>query len=242
MARARLSRKLALLALAALAVGAAARLTPADAWLSGLGARILGMGPAGMLLYGAFYVAAALLFAPGVPLTLGAGFLFGVGRGMAVVSAASTSAAAIAFLVARRLARSRVERLARRNARFAAIDRAIGRQGWKMVALLRLSPLLPFGLSNYLYGLTPVRWAPYVLASWLAMLPQTALYVSIGAAGASLEAGSARATRQWVPIGIGIAATAAAAAVLARAARRELARNFPPSPATASEAPEEANA
>ena len=230
MARARVSRNLALLALVALAVAVAARRAPVDAWLSGLQARVLGMGTAGMLLYAAFYVVAALLFAPGVPLTLGAGFLFGVGRGLVLVSAASTAAAAIAFLVARRLARSRVERLAERNARFAAIDRAIAREGWKVVALLRLSPLLPFGLSNYLYGLTPVRWAPYVLASWLAMLPQTVLYVSLGAAGASLEAGSARGPWQWVLIGGGIAATAAAAAVLTRAARRELARDLPPSP------------
>lgn len=233
MARARVSRNLALLALVALAVAVAARRAPVDAWLSGLQARVLGMGTAGMLLYGAFYVVAALLFAPGVPLTLAAGFLFGVGRGLVLVSAASTAAAAIAFLLARRLARSRVERLARRNARFAAIDRAIAREGWKVIVLLRLSPLLPFGLSNYLYGLTPVRWAPYVFASWLAMLPQTALYVSLGAAGASLEAGSARRPWQWVLIGIGIAATAAAAAVLATAARRELARSLPPPPAGA---------
>jgi uncharacterized membrane protein YdjX (TVP38/TMEM64 family) len=240
--RARVSRKLAFLALAALAVAAAARLAPVTAWLSALQARILALGTAGMLLYGVFYVVAALLFAPGVPLTLAAGFLFGVGRGLVLVSAASTAAAAIAFLLARRLARSRVERLAGQDARFAAIDRAIAREGWKVVALLRLSPLLPFGLSNYLYGLTPVRWAPYVLASWLAMLPQTALYVSLGAAAASLEAGSARGPWQWTLIGIGVAATAAAAAVLAAAARRELARNLPPSPAPASEAPEQANA
>jgi uncharacterized membrane protein YdjX (TVP38/TMEM64 family) len=232
-ARARLPGKLVLLALAALAVAAAARLNPVEAWLAGLQDRILGMGSAGMLLYGAFYVVAALLFAPGVPLTLGAGFLFGVGRGLVLVSAASTAAAAIAFLLARRLARPRVERLARRNARFAAIDRAIARGGWKVVALLRLSPLLPFGLSNYLYGLTPVRWAPYVLASWLAMLPQTALYVSLGAAGASLEAGSVRSPWQWGLIGAGVAATAAAAVVLARAARRELARDLPPATAAA---------
>lgn len=230
MARARRARGIAAAVLAALALAAALRWPASNAWLHGLQVWILGMGTAGMFLYAAFYVVAALLFAPGIPLTLGAGFLFGLGRGLVLVSGASTAAAALAFLVARRFARGGVERLARRNARFAAIDRAIAREGWKVVALLRLSPLLPFGLSNYLYGLTRIRLAPYVLASWLAMLPQTALYVSLGAAGASLDADGSRGPWQWGLIGAGIGATVAATAILARAAREELARESSLSP------------
>src|SRR6202162_5481595 len=129
------------------------------------------MGPAGMALYGAVYVAAVLLFVPGIVLTLGAGFLFGLGWGIVVVSLASTIAAALAFLIARYLARGAVERLARKNPKFSAIDRAIGKEGWKILALLRLSPLVPFSLSNYIYGLTSVRFAPYLATSWAAMLP-----------------------------------------------------------------------
>ena len=73
-----------------------------------------------------------------------------------------------------------VEGLAQKFPRFAAIDAAVGRDGFRVVLLLRLSPLLPFAISNYLYGLTSVRLGPYVLASWLGMLPGTFLYISAG--------------------------------------------------------------
>jgi uncharacterized membrane protein YdjX (TVP38/TMEM64 family) len=75
-----------------------------------------------------------------------------------VVSLASTAAGATAFLIARYLAQDRVKRMARRHERFAAIDRAIRDKGWRVVALLRLSPLVPFNLSNSLYG--PVEFGP----------------------------------------------------------------------------------
>jgi len=226
-AQARPGRKIAAAALVVLGVAAALVSPPSNAWLRGLQAWIQGMGTGGMLLYAAFYVVAVLLFVPGIPLTLGAGFLFGVARGLILVSATSTAAATLAFLLARRLARSRVERLARRSEKFAAIDRAIGREGWKVVVLLRLSPVVPFSLSNYLYGLTKIRLAPYALASWLAMLPQTALYVSLGAAGASLGEARSRGVWEWGLLGAGIAATAAATVILARAAGKELARDAP---------------
>lgn len=70
---------------------------------------------------------------------------------------------------------------AEQNPKFKAIDRAIADEGLKMVVLLRLSPLLPLSLSNYLYGLTSLELRPYVLGSWLGMLPGTFLYVQTGA-------------------------------------------------------------
>lgn len=216
--------KLLLAAAAVALLFAAWRVLPLQAWLNAFGERVRGMGPAGGLLYGAVYVLAVLLFVPGIVLTLGAGFLFGVAWGTVIVSLASTTAAAFAFLIARYFARSRVERLARRNPKFQAIDRAIGEQGWKVVALLRLSPLVPFSISNYIYGLTSVRFLPYVAASWIAMLPATVLYVSLGAAGQSLERGRARSPWEWVLLGAGILATAAITLVLTRVARRELRR------------------
>jgi uncharacterized membrane protein YdjX (TVP38/TMEM64 family) len=182
------------------------------------------MGPGGMFLYGAVYVAAVVLFVPGIVLTLGAGYLFGLGWGIVVVSLASTAAAALAFLIARYFARDAVRGLAQRNPRFAAIDRAIGKEGWKVVALLRLSPLVPFSLSNYLYGLTAVRFLPYLATSWVAMLPATVLYVYLGAAGRTLERGATRSPWEWVLLGVGLAATAAVTVLLTRVAKRELAK------------------
>src|SRR6185295_1888284 len=97
---------------------------------------------------------------PGALLTIGAGLLFGLMKGAVLVLVSATVAAALAFLAARHLARHRVEGWARKSPRFEAIDAGIREQGWKVVALLRLSPLVPFSLSNYLYGLTAVRFWP----------------------------------------------------------------------------------
>jgi len=182
------------------------------------------MGTAGMVLYGIVYVAAAVLFVPGIVLTLGGGFLFGLGGGTVLVPIASPPPGALAFLIARYFARGAVERMARKDARFEAIDRAIGKEGWKVVALLRLSPLVPFSLSNYLYGLTSVKFWPYVATSWAAMLPATVLYVYLGAAGRTIGEGGKRSPWEWALLAVGLAATAAVTILLTRVAKRELAK------------------
>ena len=197
------------------------RLLPLARWAAALEGVVRGWGTAGAFLYGAVYIVAVLLFVPGSILTLGAGALFGAVWGTLLVSVASTTAAALAFLIARHLARGAVERLAHGNPRFAAIDQAIRDGGWRIVVLLRLSPVVPFSLSNYLYGLTPIAFGPYLLASWIAMLPATLLYVSIGAAGRAAASGG-RSPVEWTLIGVGIAATLVATVMITRAARRRL--------------------
>jgi uncharacterized membrane protein YdjX (TVP38/TMEM64 family) len=204
------------------ALVAAGRVLPWQAWLRALEERIAALGALGVVLYGAIYVLAVLLFVPGLVLTLGAGFLFGIARGIVLVSAASTVAAAAAFIIARRVARRRIEGWARGRPDFAAIDRAIGEKGWKIVALLRLSPIVPFSLSNYLYGLTSIRLGAYVLTSWLAMLPATVVYVSLGAAGRAAGSGARRSPAEWSLLAVGLGATIAATILVSRVARREL--------------------
>ena len=214
-----------LLVLAAVAAVAAVRLLPLDAWLTGFQQWVAGKGVWGGALYALVYVACALLFVPGSLLTIGAGLVFGVLWGTVVVSVAATTTAALAFLIARHLARARVEAMARRHQRFEAIDRAIAEKGWKVVALLRLSPVVPFSVSNYLYGLTPVRFVPYVVTSWAAMLPGTLLYVWLGAAGGAAAAagrGEGRSPWEWALLAAGLAATVLVTVVLTRAARQEL--------------------
>jgi uncharacterized membrane protein YdjX (TVP38/TMEM64 family) len=213
--------RLLLLGLGALALLLAARLLPLGAWTSAFRAWTASLGAWGAIVYGAVYVVAALLFVPGSLLTIGAGLAFGVFWGTVVVSVSSTVAAAAAFLIARHLARERVERLARGNARWAAVDRAIRENGWKVVVLLRLSPVVPFNVSNYLYGLTAVPFGAYVLASWLAMLPATIVYVSLGAAGRAATGGG-RSTAEWTLLAVGLLATVVVTVVLTRAARRQL--------------------
>jgi uncharacterized membrane protein YdjX (TVP38/TMEM64 family) len=201
---------------------AAARLLPLAEWTKALEAWISGRGATGYLVFYAVYVVASLLFVPGAALTIAAGFLFGLWRGGVTVSLAATTAAALAFLIARHVARGAVEARARKDRRFTAIDKAIGERGWKIVALLRLSPAVPFSLSNYFYGLTAIRFWPYVLTSWLAMLPGTVLYVYLGAAGKAAARGAGRSGAENVYLGLGLLATIAVTVYLTRVARAAL--------------------
>lgn len=180
------------------------------------------MGGLGLAAYGVGYMLAALAFVPGSALTLGAGAVFGLLRGLIVVSMASTAAAALAFLIARHLARHRVEGWARSFPRFRAVDRAIAEGGWKVVALLRLSPAMPFSAGNYLFGLTGVGFWPYVLASWAAMLPGTFLYVYLGHAGRVAAGGGGRTPGEWALLAAGLVATVAVTGYVTRLARRAL--------------------
>jgi uncharacterized membrane protein YdjX (TVP38/TMEM64 family) len=214
--------KWVLLALAVAGVVVAGRLLPVAAWTKELEGWISSLGTAGYLAFYAIYVVAALLFVPGSALTIAAGFLFGLWRGTALVSAAATTAAGLGFLIARHAARGAVEARARKDPRFAAIDQAIGERGWKVVALLRLSPVVPFSIGNYFYGLTAIGFGPYLLTSWLAMLPGTVLYVYLGAAGKAAAHGAGRTALENVYLGVGLAATVAVTVYLTKVARRAL--------------------
>ena len=143
------------------------------------------------------YALAVVALVPGSLLTLAAGAVFGLGQGVAYVFVAAVLGSSAAFLIARYVARSAVERRLANNPRFAALDTALGAQGWKIVLLLRLSPVFPFTMLNYSLGLTKVRFGDYLLAS-VGMLPGTLLYVYSGklagdvaslAGGAAVERG-----------------------------------------------------
>jgi uncharacterized membrane protein YdjX (TVP38/TMEM64 family) len=172
------------------------------------------------------YAVAAVAFVPGSLLTLAAGAVFGLLRGTLYVFVGATLGAAAAFLVARHLARRVVERRLRDDPRLQAIDRAVARQGRKIVFLLRLSPLFPFNLLNYALGLTQVRFADYLVAS-IGMLPGTLLYVYYGkvlgdvaalAAGRTVEKGAA----DYALLALGLLATLAVTTLVTRVARRAL--------------------
>jgi uncharacterized membrane protein YdjX (TVP38/TMEM64 family) len=208
-------------ALVAAVLLAAGRLVPFREWLQAFGLWVAELGPAAYALYAAAYVAVTILLMPAFLMTLGAGFFFGLLPGVAVVSAGSTLGAAAAFLIARHLARERVARFTSGNARYAAIDRAIGRKGWRIVFLLRLSPLAPFVVSNYFYGLTAVRFWPYVLSSWVGMLPLTFLYVSFGAAAREVAVAPTGPAGpwKWALLGGGVLVTLAATLYAGRVVR-----------------------
>lgn len=187
----------------------------AQAWIDGLGA----VGPFAL---GVIYVAAALLFVPGSLLTLAAGAIYGLALGTVIASVAATTSAALAFLIARYAARDRVRQLVARSPKLAAVDDAIGAEGWKIVALLRLSPAVPFTLQNYLYGVTAIGFWPAVGASWLAMLPGTFMYVYLGSIGRTAAAGAATSPAEWALRAVGLIATIAVTVYVARLARRAI--------------------
>ncbi|KAL4419775.1 hypothetical protein ABPG75_007009 [Micractinium tetrahymenae] len=218
-----------------LAAAAAVLLAPAPAYaaglpslqdvVSGIESLVQEAGPLGPLVFVAAYVVATVLLVPASLLTVGAGFIFGPVLGTAVVSVASTAGASAAFLVGRSLGREAVQRRLEGNPRFAAVDAAIGRQGAKIVLLLRLSPLFPFTLLNYALSLTKVDFASYVLASWAGMLPGTVAYVAIGGAGkaaAESAAGTGVGPVQLALYAVGAGATLWAAALISKVASKAL--------------------
>lgn len=186
-----------------------------------------GLGPLGPVAFVAGYALAVVAFVPGSLLTLAAGAIFGVLEGTALVLVGATLGSTAAFLLARSAAREAVARRVEGDRRFAAIDRAIEREGRRIVFLLRLSPVFPFNLLNYALGLTRVRLVDYVVAS-AGMLPGTLLYVYSGkVAGelATLAGGSdvARGAGYYAVVGLGFAATVVVTVLVTRVARRALA-------------------
>lgn len=196
---------------------------------------IAGLGPLAPVLFIALYIVACVLFLPGSVLTLGAGAVFGVVRGSIFVSIGATLGASVAFLIGRHFARDAIGRRVAANPTFAAIDEAVAREGWRMVLLTRLSPLFPFALLNYGFGITRVSFREYFLASWLGMLPGTVMYVYLGAvAGELATAGAGRRQRtpaEWALLGVGLLATIVVTVVITRIARRALAQRLKPAPA-----------
>ncbi|XP_021668456.2 uncharacterized protein LOC110656150 [Hevea brasiliensis] len=195
-----------------------------NAFLNQLSGFIEGYGPAGYALFVAVYAGLEILAIPAIPLTMSAGLLFGSVIGTIIVSISGTVAASVAFLIARYFARERILKLVEGNKKFLAIDKAIGENGFRVVTLLRLSPLLPFSLGNYLYGLTSVEFVPYVLGSWLGMLPGTWAYVSAGAFGRAIiqeesDIRLAGGNNSLLTFGLGLLATALAAAYVTRLAK-----------------------
>ena len=184
------------------------------------------LGVWGPIVFIAGYAIATVVFIPGSVLTLAAGAIFGLLKGIIIAFTAAVAGSTLAFLVSRHIARDAIERRLADNPRFSAIDRAVNVQGRKIVFLLRLSPVFPFNLLNYALGLTNVRFVDYMVAS-LGMLPGTLLYVYYGklagdvaalAGGAASEKGVAG----YAVLILGLAATIFVTTIVTRIARRAL--------------------
>jgi uncharacterized membrane protein YdjX (TVP38/TMEM64 family) len=184
------------------------------------------LGACGPIFVALFYIAACVFLLPGSVLTLGAGFLFGVPVGLLSAWTGATLGACVAFLVGRTLARDWVAGRVSENPKFAAVDEAVGREGFKIVLLLRLSPVFPFNFLNYALGLTKVSFGKYALASLIGMLPGGLMYVYFGSAARSLaDVAAGKVEGGWagqVFLWVGLVATISVAVFVTRLARRSL--------------------
>ncbi len=218
-----------LVALAAVLVGlfVLSRFLPVGEWLQGFNQWVGDLGVLGVALFAVLYALATVLMLPGAIFSLGAGFAFGLGWGFVAVVFGATTGAALAFLIGRFLARDKIEAMTSDKPKFRALDRAIGRKGARLIFLLRLSPLIPFNLSNFFYGLTAVRFWPYVLASGIGMMPGILVYVYLGTLGrAGLETAAGTETErtplEWTLLVVGLIATVAVTIWISRIARQAL--------------------
>jgi uncharacterized membrane protein YdjX (TVP38/TMEM64 family) len=207
-------------------VAAATYLLPLAEWVTGLAQGARETGALGVAIFFAAYVVSTVAVLPGSILTLALGFAYGPVWGLAIASPASVTGATCAFLLGRTLLRDWAAHKVGGSARARAIEAAVDREGFKLVLLLRLSPLVPFNLLNYVLSLTSVRPGTYVLASFVGMLPGTLLYVYLGSlAPAAAELSSAAqgdgAARTTLYV-IGLLATVAVVVIGTRAARRAL--------------------
>ena len=184
------------------------------------------LGAIGALVFVLGYVLACIAFVPASILTLAAGAIFGLAKGIALVFVAAMLGATAAFLIARYVARGAIEKRVTGNAKFAALDAAIGAQGRRIVFLLRLSPVFPFSLLNYALGLTRVTFADYIIGS-IGMLPGTVLYVYYGrlVGDVAALAGGVKAPKDagyYAVLILGLVATVVVTTIVTRTARTAL--------------------
>ena len=199
---------------------------PVLAWVKAFALWVQGAGWLGAAAFFLLYVAATVLALPALPLTLAAGVIYGPLLGTALVSPCSVAGATAAFLLGRTVLRDSVQARMAANPRLASLDGAVAKEGWRLVALLRLTPLIPFNLLNYALGTTGIALGPYVLASFLAMLPATFLFVSAGSALGSIAGlGIKVALPRWM-LFLAIGATVLVTWRVGLLARRALKTSF----------------
>jgi pyruvate/2-oxoglutarate dehydrogenase complex dihydrolipoamide dehydrogenase (E3) component/uncharacterized membrane protein YdjX (TVP38/TMEM64 family) len=200
-------------------------LLPIREWFMQFESYVRSLGAIGPVVVVVAYILCTVLFVPGSAITIGSGTLFGLTTGFIVVVLGANLGALCAFFLARGFLREKVATWAAANPKFRSLDQAIGRQGFKMVLLTRLSPVFPFVLLNYLLGLTAVRPGAYALANLLGMLPATFLFVYIGAAARDAIAGQmdvSAGVYQQILKYVGLAATVAVVVFVTRIARKAL--------------------
>ena len=208
------------LAAAAIALFVAYRLLPIGEWITSFQDWVQGYGAFGVAIFIAVYALTSFALVPGSFLTLAAGVIWGLWA-FPIVVVGATLGSALSFLAARYAFHDRVQTKVQAYPKFRAVNEAIREEGWKIVALLRLSPALPFSLQNWFLGITPVGFWPAQVATFFGIMPGTLLYVWIGSLGNA--AGEGASTLKYVVFGVGILATLAVTVLVTKKAQTKLA-------------------
>jgi len=174
---------------------------PVRDWLETFSQWIEGLGIWGGVVFVVAYAIATLVLAPGALLTLTAGLVFGLAWGFPIVMIGAALGASLAFLAARYLLREKIRQALHERPKFKAVDEAVTEGGWKIVLLLRLSPLVPFNLQNYFFGVTEIKFWQYIAATSVGIIPGVFLYLYLGAVGGALTGDSEWGTAQWFSSG-----------------------------------------
>ena len=196
------------------------------------------LGWLGVLGYACSLVPLQMVFIPLSVFAVAAGAIFGFWKGLLAITIGTNTGAVLNFFLSRYVARGAVTRYLAHHEKFRLIDAAVGREGGRIIALLRLCPL-PFGLANYCYGLTSVAFWPYIIATFFAIIPANCFFVWIGASahdGLSAVAGPghARNPGEYVLLVVGLVAGFCALNYIARVAKAAVSRTAPaPAPAPA---------
>jgi len=199
---------------------AAWALLPVKDWLEALQAWLRNFGVGGALIFCLIYIAAVVVFAPGSLLSITAGLAYGV-WGIPLAIVAATCGASLSFLISRYVMRAKIRAVLARHMRLKAVQDAVDEEGWKIVALLRLSPLVPFNLQNYAFGITNIPFLQFASATFLGIMPGAVAYVYLGIIGGATGEDELGAP-QWGLLGLGLVASVLVAFLVARKAREKL--------------------
>jgi uncharacterized membrane protein YdjX (TVP38/TMEM64 family) len=190
-------------------------------WLPGFATWVHSLGFWGPVVFVAAYVAVVVLMLPAFLLIMAGGAVFGVTEGSVLSLVGALLGGTAAFLIGRHYARATVERRVKAHPTLSALDRVIGEDGLKLVFLLRLSPAVPYVLTNYALGITRVRLRDFFIGTF-GLIPIVVTYAAYGSASGTTTSTDGSAAVSPMMFAAGIAITVLLGLLLAKMVQKAL--------------------